>query len=137
MNTCCKVKSYCIKVLCTQMDNLFKTFSCFTYILCRFSKLYNFESYIFLLGLGLDLPLLEWLEKYTFPTEAKFSQPRFASQVKEYCHNYYFIKPKCILIICKCSVYGIIWYNKRHLFQDPFHLMYIIHILKNRMQKNV
>jgi len=36
-------------------------------------------------GLGLDLPLLEWLEKYTFPTEAKFSQPRFASQVYERC----------------------------------------------------
>lgn len=33
------------------------------------------------LGLGTDLPLLEWLEKYTFPTEAKFADPTFARRV--------------------------------------------------------
>ena len=31
-------------------------------------------------GLGYDLPLLQWLEKYTFPTEAKFSQLQFAHE---------------------------------------------------------
>lgn len=32
-------------------------------------------------GTGYDLQLLEWLDKYTFPTEAKFSDVRLASKV--------------------------------------------------------
>lgn len=32
-------------------------------------------------GTGTDLPLLKWLEKYTFPTEAKFSNVDFARDV--------------------------------------------------------
>lgn len=35
------------------------------------------------LGLGTDLPLLDWLQKYTFPTETKFSDVRFARRVYE------------------------------------------------------
>lgn len=29
-------------------------------------------------GLGLDLPLLEWLERYTFPKETEFQDARVA-----------------------------------------------------------
>lgn len=32
-------------------------------------------------GFALDLPLLGWLEKYTFPTEARFSDLTFAEEV--------------------------------------------------------
>lgn len=32
-------------------------------------------------GTGMDLPLLEWLKKYTFPTEAKFSDNEIAQNV--------------------------------------------------------
>ncbi|KAH8354550.1 hypothetical protein KR084_007806 [Drosophila pseudotakahashii] len=32
-------------------------------------------------GLGLDMPLLDWLNKYTFPLEAKFSDQLYAQQV--------------------------------------------------------
>ncbi|ODN02669.1 Guanine deaminase [Orchesella cincta] len=32
-------------------------------------------------GIGLDLPLLEWLDKYTFPLEAKYKDPKFAELV--------------------------------------------------------
>ncbi|BFZ59301.1 hypothetical protein YB2330_000307 [Saitoella coloradoensis] len=32
-------------------------------------------------GIGLDLPLLDWLKKYTFPTESKFSSPNFARTI--------------------------------------------------------
>lgn len=32
-------------------------------------------------GKGLDLPLLGWLDKYTFPTEARFSDLDFAENV--------------------------------------------------------
>ncbi|XP_017057108.1 guanine deaminase [Drosophila ficusphila] len=32
-------------------------------------------------GLGLDMPLLDWLNTYTFPLEAKFSDQQFAQQV--------------------------------------------------------
>lgn len=33
------------------------------------------------IGLGLDMPLLEWLNTYTFPLEAKFTDQEFASKV--------------------------------------------------------
>lgn len=33
------------------------------------------------LGLGTDLPLLDWLNKYTFPTESMFKDPDFAKKV--------------------------------------------------------
>jgi len=32
-------------------------------------------------GLGLDLPLLEWLDKYTFPLESKYSDGKFSEDV--------------------------------------------------------
>jgi len=34
-------------------------------------------------GTGMDLPLLQWLEKYTFPCESKFSDLEFALEVYE------------------------------------------------------
>ena len=38
-------------------------------------------------GTGLDLPLLDWLNKYTFPSEAKFSDLEFAKKVYEKSAN--------------------------------------------------
>eukprot|EP00128_Syssomonas_multiformis_P000886 Colp12_sorted_trinity150504_noHs@21336 len=32
-------------------------------------------------GTGLDLPLLDWLNKYTFPTEARFKEIEYAKQI--------------------------------------------------------
>lgn len=34
-----------------------------------------------MLGMGMDLPLLDWLHAYTFPTEARFADPGYARQV--------------------------------------------------------
>ena len=34
-----------------------------------------------MLGMGMDLPLLDWLNTYTFPTEARFSNPDYARTV--------------------------------------------------------
>ena len=34
-----------------------------------------------MLGMGMDLPLLDWLNTYTFPTEARFSDPDYARAV--------------------------------------------------------
>jgi len=34
-----------------------------------------------MLGMGMDLPLLEWLNTYTFPTEARFADPDYARTV--------------------------------------------------------
>ena len=34
-----------------------------------------------MLGMGMDLPLLDWLNAYTFPTEAKFADPELAREV--------------------------------------------------------
>ena len=35
-------------------------------------------QYVFT-GTGYDLPLLQWLEKYTFPAESRFRNTEFAS----------------------------------------------------------
>ena len=34
-----------------------------------------------MLGMGMDLPLLDWLNTYTFPTEANFKDTNFARKV--------------------------------------------------------
>lgn len=34
-----------------------------------------------MLGMGMDLPLLDWLNAYTFPTEVKFADPELAREV--------------------------------------------------------
>lgn len=34
-----------------------------------------------MLGMGMDLPLLDWLAAYTFPTEARFADPVYAREV--------------------------------------------------------
>ena len=34
-----------------------------------------------MLGMGMDLPLLEWLNTYTFPTEARFADPDYAREI--------------------------------------------------------
>lgn len=33
-------------------------------------------------GTGMDLPLLQWLETYTFPVEARFKDTTFARKVR-------------------------------------------------------
>lgn len=39
-------------------------------------------QYVFT-GTGVDMPLLQWLETYTFPTEAKFANEEFAAKAYE------------------------------------------------------
>ena len=39
--------------------------------------------YFFHLGLGLDMPLLDWLQKYTFPLEKSLGDLAFAKRVYE------------------------------------------------------
>ena len=34
-----------------------------------------------MLGMGMDLPLLPWLERYVFPTEARFGDPDYAREI--------------------------------------------------------
>ena len=34
-----------------------------------------------MLGMGMDLPLLEWLDTYTFPTEARFADTDYACRI--------------------------------------------------------
>lgn len=34
-----------------------------------------------MLGMGMDLPLMQWLDAYTFPMEAKFQDARFAREI--------------------------------------------------------
>ena len=34
-----------------------------------------------MLGMGMDLPLLDWLNAYAFPTEARFADPDYARTV--------------------------------------------------------
>ena len=34
-----------------------------------------------MLGMGMDLPLLDWLNAYAFPTEARFADPDYAREI--------------------------------------------------------
>lgn len=50
-------------------------------ILQSFADLHLHAPQYPMLGMGMDLPLLQWLDTYTFPTEAKFADPAFARKV--------------------------------------------------------
>ncbi len=50
-------------------------------ILQSFSDMHLHAPQYPMLGLGMDLELLDWLNTYTFPTEAKYADPAFARQV--------------------------------------------------------
>lgn len=50
-------------------------------ILQSFADLHLHAPQYPMLGMGMDLPLLQWLDTYTFPTEAKFADPDFARKV--------------------------------------------------------
>ena len=49
-----------------------------------FSDLHLHAPQFPMLGLGMDLQLLDWLRTYTYPTEARFGDPAYAKTV--YCH---------------------------------------------------
>lgn len=50
-------------------------------ILQSFADLHLHAPQYPMLGMGMDLPLLQWLDTYTFPTEAKFADSGFARKV--------------------------------------------------------
>ena len=50
-------------------------------ILQSFADLHLHAPQYPMLGMGMDLPLLQWLDTYTFPTEAKFADSDFARKV--------------------------------------------------------
>ena len=57
-------------------------------------------------GTGYDLQLLDWLNKYTFPTEAKFSEVEFAKEVY----------PK--LVVSNVTAYAVLLY-----LESLFHIL--------------
>ncbi len=50
-------------------------------ILQSFSDLHLHAPQYPMLGMGMDLPLLDWLNVYAFPTEARFADPNYAREV--------------------------------------------------------
>ena len=50
-------------------------------ILQSFADLHLHAPQYPMLGMGMDLPLLDWLNTYTFPTEARFADPDYARAV--------------------------------------------------------
>lgn len=50
-------------------------------ILQSFADLHLHAPQYPMLGMGMDLPLLDWLNAYTFPTEARFADPDYAREV--------------------------------------------------------
>lgn len=50
-------------------------------IMQSFSDMHLHAPQYPILGIGMDLPLLEWLDKYTFKTEAQFCDPIFARKI--------------------------------------------------------
>ena len=76
------------------------------------------------IGLGLDKPLMEWLNAYTFPTETEFKDKAFAKNVYEkvvvsiYIAIFLYILFYIMLIyVCQISAQNIeLWNNYRLLF---------------------
>ncbi len=60
------------ETVCDHGDNL---------ILQSFSDMHLHGPQYVMLGMGFDLPLIDWLNTYTFPTEAKYKDPVFARRV--------------------------------------------------------
>lgn len=50
-------------------------------ILPSFADMHLHAPQYTMLGMGLDLPLLDWLKTYTFPAEARFKDPEFARPI--------------------------------------------------------
>ena len=50
-------------------------------ILQSFADLHIHGSQYPMLGTGMDLPLLDWLNAYAFPTEARFADPDYAREI--------------------------------------------------------
>ena len=50
-------------------------------ILQSFADLHLHAPQYPMLGMGMDLPLLDWLNAYAFPTEARFADPAYAREI--------------------------------------------------------
>ena len=50
-------------------------------VLQSFADLHLHAPQYPMLGMGMDLPLLDWLNTYTFPTEARFADPDYARTI--------------------------------------------------------
>ena len=50
-------------------------------ILQSFSDMHLHAPQYAMLGMGMDMPLIDWLNTYTFPTEANFADPEFARKI--------------------------------------------------------
>ena len=50
-------------------------------ILQSFADLHLHAPQYPMLGMGMDLPLLDWLNAYAFPTEARFTDPDYAREI--------------------------------------------------------
>ena len=50
-------------------------------ILQSFADLHLHAPQYPMLGTGMDLPLLDWLNAYAFPTEARFADPAYAREI--------------------------------------------------------
>ena len=50
-------------------------------ILQSFSDMHLHAPQYAMLGMGMDMPLIDWLNTYTFPTESKFADPEFARKI--------------------------------------------------------
>ena len=51
------------------------------YFLQSFADLHLHAPQYPMLGMGMDLPLLDWLNAYAFPTEARFADPGYAREI--------------------------------------------------------
>lgn len=72
-------------------------------------------QYVFT-GTGMDLPLLAWLEKYTFPCEARFEDVGFArlaygKAVRRHlslgASRVFMCSSLCVCLVCVCGLYGV------------------------------
>ena len=70
-------------------------------ILQSFSDMHIHAPQFPMLGMGMDMPLIEWLNTYTFPTESRFSDPEHARKV--YHQLAYWLKANGTTRVCMFS----------------------------------
>ncbi|CAG8534352.1 28457_t:CDS:2, partial [Racocetra persica] len=61
-------------------------------------------------GIGMDLPLIDWLNKYTFPLEQSYSSTKFAEKVY----------PTVVSNLLRCGTTTAVYYSTIHLESTKF-----------------
>ncbi|GAA0716705.1 amidohydrolase family protein [Clostridium malenominatum] len=82
-------------------------------IIPSFCDMHLHASQFYQRGIGMDRPLLDWLETYTFPNEARFSDSEYARRVYEE-----FIEEIIRHGTLSCAIFATVHYEATHILLE-------------------